>query len=150
MDDWSLMSGDQYQCDVESRYPIFSDMQLSDYQILTPEHTKSLENKYQYEQQGYPTYYNHAQKTCNREVPQRVYPMQRLSVSDRENLLRVDPGWPGVMQVPAAMNISQVDAPSLLLMFMFVVFVFVCWMYAGAMSELKSLHEKMVPAVVST
>ena len=59
MSDWDG-TGDQYHIDIDSRYPLFSDIQTTDYSINTApkpvqlQRVHSYESKYQYEQQDVP------------------------------------------------------------------------------------------------
>lgn len=89
-------SGDQYHSDIDPRYPLFSDIQTTDYSLSTshrpimPRNVKSYESEYLYSAQDMP-----AKLHCNcgscpmREWPAGVPPMRSMRVEDREALAQM-------------------------------------------------------------
>jgi len=95
MSEWDG-TGDQYHHDVDSRYPLFSDMQTTDYSINTvprpvkPREVRSYESKYQYEQQDIPAILSCKCGSCPmREWPRGSPPLRKLTVDQRDALLQM-------------------------------------------------------------
>ncbi len=95
MSEWDG-TGDQYHNDVDSRYPLFSDMQTTDYSINTvprpvkPREVRSYESKYQYEQQDIPAILSCKCGSCPmREWPRGNPPLRKLTVDQRDALLQM-------------------------------------------------------------
>lgn len=133
MDNWN---GDQYSVDMDSRYPIYSDVQTSDLQMMAvpryvPTGVGSFEDKFQAEQQGVPSYYGCRCKNCPlssfREGPQRP-PMRHEDVDHRaEAALRAKQAWLKGHDVTPKYKCAPVEPMQINYLFiMFVIVLFVC------------------------
>jgi hypothetical protein len=83
-------SGDQYVADIESKYPLFSDIQTTDESIVTyrnektrPRGVNSYESKYQSEQMGVPTYMSCNCGSCPSANWPREVPLQTKTIDQR-------------------------------------------------------------------
>lgn len=88
----SEYSDDQYRADYESRYPQYSDYQLTDKSIAErkwdrpaqPRGVYTYESQYQTEQMGVPTYHGCTRDMCpHSEWPKQV-PMRKCDLDQRE------------------------------------------------------------------
>lgn len=155
--------GDQYRVDYETRYPVFSDYQVSDAAIAEhnwdrPARTRkvhSYESKYQTEQMGIPTYLGCTCGSCpSREWPEQK-PMRRCSVEERERAMdgaferRCYPETP--KQVPDSTHGTEkmlggmltnasiiMDQNTIMTVLMFVMIVFICCFCIKSLTELKA------------
>ena len=149
--------GDQYRVDYETRYPVFSDYQVSDAAIA--EHNwdrparsrkvQSHESKYQTEQMGIPTYLGCNCESCpSSEWPEQKQ-MRRCSVEERERAMdgaferRCRPETPpnsaekmlgGMMSGPSI----TMDQNTIMIVLMFVMIVFICCFCIKSLTELRA------------
>jgi hypothetical protein len=134
MADWDF-TGDQYYVDTESRYPLFSDIQTTDYSIAPstkkPERViqvvKSPESKFRSEQMGIPAYMSGCR--CNECMYTQWLHAQRVppKPAPAEQIITFE-----------SLGHINVDSNMIVLVFMFMVIVFVCCFYTKSISELKS------------
>ena len=152
MSDWDGTS-DQYQMNDDSRYPLFSDMQTTDYSITTvpkpvqPHQARSFESKYQYEQQGIPAVISCRCGACPMAAPRPPRPLHRLSMDEREAIIQLQhdaifgrayrrPEQPSAVVQPTAVvqpstsftypSTINLDSTSIILMFIFFIVIIVC------------------------
>jgi hypothetical protein len=137
MSDWDF-TGDQYYVDTESRYPLFSDIQTTDYSIAPSAKktgtgariVKSPESKFRSEQMGIPAYIGCPCEQC-------VYNRWLHSQQTRHAPKPTSPPAEQIITF-APLGYMNVDSNMILLVFMFMVIVFVCCFYTKSISELKS------------
>ncbi len=165
-------TGDQYHADVDSRYPLFSDMQTTDYSITTvpkpirPRQAHSYESKYQYEQQDIP-----ATLGCNcgacpmREWPRGSPPLRKLSIDEREAIMQLQHDAifgrtnnfiaAPVRASGAALEVSpthaimnqqgiHLDNNMIVLLFIFIIVIIVCGACMKSIGELRASLEKLM------
>jgi hypothetical protein len=146
-------SDDQYRADYESRYPQFSDYQLSDDMIA--EHkwdrpaksreAQTFESQYQTEQLGIPTYHGCNCGKCPHSEWPRQPRMRKADLDHRERAMqeyaarRCQP--PQSVQPPQAVQPPQSggvvesmtgspslsDPTSIMIMLTFIMFIFICY-----------------------
>lgn len=157
MNDWDG-SSDQYHVDVETRYPLFSDIQTNDYSTTIapykpwPLHATSYESKFQAEQQRLPTYYACKCGSCQPMKdywPEPKQPLRRQTLDER--LKRYQEERDSMFLHGgdvSATNITPFDRADInggvfVIIFMFLVIVFICCFYTKSISELKSQLETL-------
>lgn len=135
MDTWNG-TGDQYVLDTESRYPLFSDIQTTDYSI-SPKKLNMNKTKNPIKEKFTSTI-----KSCNcinckhKNNP----PIEKLtnpyeSVNQRMKQLQMEHDS---FQPNLGFDSVNLDNNTIIIMFMFLVIVFVCCFFNNAISELKS------------
>ena len=137
MADWDF-TGDQYYVDTESRYPLFSDIQTTDYSIApgtkkserAAQIVKSPESKFRSEQMGIPAYM--AGCRCDECMYTRWLHAQRTQT------VVPKPAQAEQVITFAPLGYMNVDSNMIVLVFMFMVIVFICCFYTKSISELKS------------
>jgi hypothetical protein len=127
----SEYSDDQYRADYESRYPQFSDYQVTDTMLAEhrwdrpakPRGVQTYESKYQTEQIGLPTYIECSCGKCpGSEWPRRL-PMRKCSIDERDKAMR-EQGKCVESMIGAPMS---GDTNTVLLVLMFIMFVFIAY-----------------------
>lgn len=147
----SAYSDDQYQADYESRYPQFSDYQITDDMIA--EHkwdrparsrgVQTYESKYQTEQQDIPAYLTCQCGKCPQSAWPRKPQMRRCTIEDRELAManaamaraqecsKAQPSAVSAVESMMGGSSSTVyttmDASTIMLVLTFIMFVFVCY-----------------------
>lgn len=185
-------TGDQYHSDIDPRYPLFSDIQTTDYSLMSshrpvlPREAHSYESEYLYSAQDLPAKLYYGDMRCpSREWPRGVPPMRRNIVEDREALAQLQyaalynkqpnlghmlaSGQPGVCMTCAKCNGAasasasapsagassvaanagsqmivlpgdiRMDANTFVLLFIFIIFIFVCY----CMKSMNDLHRSL-------
>lgn len=157
--------GDQYRVDYESRYPTFSDYQVSDAAIAEhnwdrPARSRkvhSYESKYQTEQMGIPTYLGCTCGSCPSSEWPKHKPMRRCSIEDREQAMdgaferRCHADAPKQAPAPAVGDGTEkmlggmlsgpsitMDQNTIMIVLMFIMIVFICCFCIKSLTELKA------------
>jgi hypothetical protein len=163
-------SDDQYRADYESRYPQFSDYQLSDEMIAEhkwdrPARSRSAgtyESKYQTEQLGIPAYLGCNCGKCPESAWPRQLPMRKCTIDERERAMREAdalrcprPQAPSVAGGSVAggsvtgvesMIGGPVDMNTMMLLVMFILIILVCVCMKSVIeikAQLKNLKHNM-------
>lgn len=159
--------GDQYRVDFESRYPQFSDYQVSDAAIVEhnwdrparSRNVHSYESKYQTEQMGIPSYLGCSCGKCPMSEWPQHKPMRRATIEERERdtppmCMRVESSQPQSQQSqpqqsqPVSVEkmfggmmsgpAITVDQNTIMIVLMFVMIVFICCFCIKSLTELKA------------
>lgn len=137
MDDWG--TSEQYFVDTDSRYPVFSDINTTDYlmekaprnysRAIVPvaEETGIYKKLFQQEITGKP-----AQGPC--QCKDCV--LARADIHKQKQTVAPSLCKPAI--APTGQMEIKIDTTVLLFMFMFVVIIFICCCYAKAIHELKA------------
>lgn len=158
-------ASDQYSIDVDVKYPMFSDYSISDYALNkypsnvygveprppAPQRARSYENKYQIEQQGIPAQYACNCNSCPMSYlyPRGPPPMRTNTVDERARSQMIESqkclpkcstvnkinkkSKPDIIITP----IGEISSQVLIIVFIFIMFVFICCFYGKALAELK-------------
>ncbi|QYB17590.1 hypothetical protein PV-S19_0226 [Pacmanvirus S19] len=142
MESWNG-TGDQYIVDTESRYPLFSDIQTTDYAISPVKLNKSKAKKPLVEK-----FKSSAQKcncvNCihkNSSQTEKFIPYESVNQRLRKPYI-VDNFQPNL-----GFDNITIDNITIVIMFMFLLFVFVCCFFNNTISELKS-QIKMLKQII--
>ena len=132
MADWDF-TGDQYYVDTDSRYPLFSDIQTTDYSIAPV--AKKYEREPQITKSSKSNFRNEPVTGC--QCDSCVY--SRWLHSQRSRAAQV----PAIKQPDqiitfAPLGYMNVDSGVIMMVFMFMVIVFICCFYTRSISKLKS------------
>jgi hypothetical protein len=163
-----LGSSDQFIVDTESRYPEFSDMQARRIVSHGPSrYVRTLESKFQHEQQGLPAYFRCNCSACRMSdlYPRPRPPMRTQTVDERTRdglyehtrtggYLTNVPFTNGTFtqHIPSLLTgagvigaISTISNNMVLLMFIFLVVVFICCFrqFGDLKTQIKSLKKRL-------
>jgi hypothetical protein len=143
--DFQNATGDQYYVNMNSKYPIFSDMNTSDYMFIGSKRpvnntNATYEDLLRAEQYRMPATMKQIGMNPN-FIPSEKTPMYKKSVDQRMNDLLINPN-PYVSNqgsnMQLATNSISIDNSMVLFVFIFIVIIFMCFCYAKTISELKS------------
>lgn len=128
MNDWG---DDQYFASSDARYPLFSDMQTTDYNIgsMIPAEAKKVaspEGKLRSAQAGVPAYVQKCQCSC------QAYQCPREYSQSYPGLMRES------MRGGAPLGYVTIDTNMLVMIFLFIIIVFICCYCTKSMGELKA------------
>ena len=165
-------SDDQYRADYESRYPVFSDYQVTD--AMLAEHkwdrparsgqVNTYESKYQTEQLGIPTYLGCQCGKCPMSEWPKAPQMRRCTIDDRAAALEgafekrcpaptiaelpklvPTPAGTGAESMHGGYMHGTMDQNTIMLVLMFIMFVFICYCMKTIIEmkvQLKGLRDK--------